>query len=375
MAQVKDSYGYAVLGEKTGKLIKLFDLDAVIKHSPGLKKFGDECVTCALFNANFSSIDDFNYFFFDLLIKTGLEERIPSDEGIIVKFYHKTKKVNNNKEMIINNFDPNFKDGYLYVLPVLLKQDYDAILSSDGNSSNVISDIRNPLLGLIKLGIILGENCDKSVMISKDFAISKNIGHIYDIYNDLELLRNSKSYNESKGLLETIYRNLVKNKYSQVDYLKVADMFELLDDKINRNYQTKATDEQIKIVSDIRKYFLKLFKEFDFSCLRFSHYDKSEDLFKDVFNYIDSLVKNGPYYYDNFDKDIYNNLSNTNKLKFIYEFFSRLKFKGELSGVNLYGKSITSFNNSFLTKLMDTISLIKENNKEKTLDNSFQRDR
>ena len=44
-------------------------------------------------------------------------------------------------------------------------------------------------------------------------------------------------------------------------------------------YSTKSKE----IFSDIRKYFLKLFKEFDFSCLRFSYYDKSEVLFKDVF--------------------------------------------------------------------------------------------
>lgn len=377
MAQFKESYGYAVIGENSKKIIKIYSIKDIDLSSRGIViNSGDEFINCVLFNSSFLSSEDLNYFFFDLIIKDENFERTLNNENIRVVFFHKTKKTNDKRDDLCNKYGLKDEEAHMYLLPILFKCDYDYVFSDDSNYL-FYSDIKNPLFGLIKAGYKINCEVENMGMISKEDAVAKNISHIYNLYNDFNLLRKSKTYTESKGLIETIYRNLLRFKVPGIDYNELYVLFEKLDDRINRNYQGKATDEQIRIVSNIRKRMIEIYYSnvVDFSMLYVSYYDKKGKIAKDLFNYIDALVKSGSYYYDSFDRSIYKNLSDANKIKYFEEFLKKLRIKGELSNLTIKGQSLSAFNRKYLLKLMDTISLVKDYSQEESLDKGFQKSR
>lgn len=383
MAQFKETYGYVVVGEKTGNIIKYFDysdLEENISSSLNdqVKKqlSKDKFTNCVIFNSSFNSFDEFTYYFLDLMIKKDLTELLPKDENITVKFVHKTKKTSDKRgELTKGSILDNLSDGgHFYTLPIIFHHELQLFLS-DETDYQFYNDLRNPLFGLIKCAYKLEKDTSNLGMLSKEEAISKNVGSLYNLYNDLNLLRKSASYTESKGLIDTIYRNLLKNKISGLDYPELDAMFDNLDNKVNRNYKGKATEEQINIVSNIRKHFIELYKSnmIDFNRLYWSYYDNRRVIAKNLFNYIDVLVKNGPYYYDSFDRNIYKSLNEIDKIRYIYEFFTKLRGKGELSNINISGHTLYEYNHKLLLKLLDTLYEYSTEQSVQEVDKDFQR--
>ena len=184
--------------------------------------------------------------------------------------------------------------------------------------------------------------------------VNKLYNQLYILYNDFINLSKARGYNEAKSYIEAIYRGLTYNNFLNSYYKEIKDLYLLLDEKVNRHYLSKPSQSQIEVVSNIRKYLLKLFKtnQFDFSKLSKAYYTGYGTLAEDLFSEIDLIIKSGPCFNDGFDRDFYNSLSRTDKIKYAYNFFLTLYQRGELY--------LSTNNHRHLIKMLTIVEKLSE---------------
>ena len=355
MAALKEKYSYDIVGEESNKIYTRFyyqDIKNDIQSCLS-KLSNDDLISCVMFNLSFENESDLCCFFADLCIKQDIDV-IPTDENIKIVFNQMMYK----KEELQS----------IYSLPLVFKNDLSQLFDVESDLELNINDFRKPLFGLLKLSYIANVKTDSLGMLSLDELKEKNLLKLYQLYNDLSMLEQTNRYNEAKSLVEAIYRDLNIVELPESNLNEINNLYSALDDRVNRIYTNKPTQEQIDIVKNVKKYLLSLKRSniINFNKLSKASYSGYGVYSEDLYREIDTIVMNGPCYNDGFDRELYKTLSKKDKIKYAYNFFLILNRRGELDTSN--------FNHRYLIKLLSMINSIKETNEKENKD-SFQRER
>ncbi len=355
MATLRETFTYNIIGKDSGKTyatLNFQDLKGDIQSRIS-KLSSDELTNLVLFNTTFDNEEELIIYLLDLLAQKG--NYISTDnEDIKLEFDEVTYK----KDDLVGT----------YPLQITYKNDIETLFFTESELRISNNDFKNSLFGLLKLAYYVNSITESQGMLSEEEAASKGLWRLYNLYNDFISLANAKGYNEAKGYIEALYRGLTYDNSLNINLTEIRKLYFGLDDKVNRNYQSKPTQGQIDVVSSIRKYLVKFFKSntIDFKKLTKAYYSEYGSISDELFNEVDLIVKSGPYYNDGFDKDMYNSLSKKDKIKYVYNFLQGLSRRGELN--------LSSTNHRYIIKMLSSINYIKEI-KSKEESESFERDR
>ena len=341
MAALKETFSYDIIDKKTGNVfarLRYQDLknDIQLRIS---KLNNDELISLIMFNMSFLSKEDLIKYFTNVLNKN-IGDNIIIAEDIDIVFNQEIYKKDNLESRSS--------------LPMVFKDSIDNLFDNNTDLKLSNNDFKNSLFGLLKISYQINLKAEQQGMITEDEVTAKKLEKLFILYNDLINLSKARGYNEAKSYIEAIYRGLTYNNFLNSYYKEIKDLYLLLDEKVNRHYLSKPSQSQIEVVSNIRKYLLKLFKtnQFDFSKLSRAYYTGYGTLAEDLFSEIDLIIKSGPCFNDGFDRDFYNSLSRTDKIKYAYNFFLTLYQRGELY--------LSTNNHRHLIKMLTIVEKLSE---------------
>ena len=394
MVKIVENYGYAIVGENSGKVFKKFDYEDVkseITSRLCFKRFKGQLITCALFNNSFYTEKEMSNFFINICKNRGIDKILPTNENYVVKFFHRTGKEENRLDLNRNLVSwIQEESGHLYEMPIIYNRELnEPVKDTSYNFPYDTSDLKEPFFGLIHLCYKLAVKIKmlEGKIISKEEAEAVGKSRLYKTYERALQLHESFKLNEvaflSLAITDFLHDSDIDPEISRKLDIYKENLFDL-NDKI---YKIKNEDreeniealkkEQSNFLKEYRRYIISLInnKTLDFSPLYKSNYDQTKPVFNNLFSYVNYFVMSGPCNYEDFDIEAYREADNYKKIEIAFRYFQKLKKRGTLNNVLINGKDISVDSDMYLTKIIDTIALLNNRNEQFTNGNDKQRTR